>query len=283
MKFSVLFAAVCAVTLAAGAPTFSRVATVAAPTEADWRTPDPQNVLVIDTSKGRIFVELTPQVAPATVARVRDLARSGFYDGRAFFRVIDDFMDQTGDPQDNGKGGSTQPDVPAEFTFRRDASMPVVAVTKTNGLEAGFIDGLPVLSQSMDLAVLIADHKVKAWGTFCPGVLGMARADAPDSGNSQFFLMRDSHTSLDQNYTPFGRAIGGLDVIRAIKTGEPPIPPMDTMTKVRVLADIPAAQRPSVRVIDPAGAWFRAMVERVRVQKVIDFSICDLDVPSQVK
>jgi peptidylprolyl isomerase len=283
MRFAVLFAAVCAVALTAGVRTTVNAAPAAAPTEADWRTPDPQNVLVIDTNKGRIFVELVPQVAPATVARVRDLARAGFYDGRAFFRVIDGFMDQTGDPQDNGQGGSTKPNVPPEFTFRRGASTPMVTVTKTNGLDAGYIGSLPVLSQSMDLAVMTADNKVKAWGTFCPEVVGLARADAPDSGNSQFFLMRDSHISLDQQYTPFGRAIGGLDVIRAIKTGEPPAPPMDTMTKVRVLADIPPAQRPVVRVIDPAGPWFRAMVDRVRVQKIIDFSVCDLDVPSQIK
>jgi peptidylprolyl isomerase len=283
MRFAFLPAALFAVALAAGFHVTASAAPVASPTEADWRTPDPQNVLVIDTTKGRIYVELAPQVAPATAARVRDLTRAGVYDGRAFFRVIDGFMDQTGDPQDNGQGGSTQPNLPPEFTFRRGASTPMVTVTKTNGLEAGFVGSLPVLSQSMDLAVLTADNKVKAWGTFCPEVVGMARADAPDSGNSQFFLMRDSHTALDQQYTPFGRAIGGLDVIRAIKTGEPPAPPMDTMTKVRVLADIPPAERPTVRVIDPAGPWFRAMVERVRVQKIIDFSICDLDVPSQVK
>ena len=283
MRFAFLPAVALAAVLAAGGHATAAAAPVTPPSEVDWRTPDPQNVLVLDTTKGRIFVELAPQVAPATAARVRDLARAGFYDGRAFFRVIDGFMDQTGDPQDNGKGGSTQPNLPPEFTFRRAVSTPMVTVTKTNGLEAGFIGSLPVLSQSIDLAALTADNKVKAWGTFCPEVLGMARADAPDSGNSQFFLMRDSHIQLDQQYTPFGRAIGGLDVIRAIKTGEPPVPPMDTMTKVRVLADIPQAQRPRVRVIDPAGPWFRAMVERVRVQKIIDFSVCDLDGPSQIK
>jgi peptidylprolyl isomerase len=226
---------------------------------------------------------MAPAVAPATVARVRDLARAGFYDGRAFFRVIDNFMDQTGDPQDNGQGGSTQPNLPPEFTFRRDASTPFVLATRDNGMEAGLLGSLPVVSQSMDLGVLTADHKVNAWGTFCPGVAGMARAEAPDSGNSQFFLMRAAQPNLDQKYTPWGRAVAGLDVIRAIKTGEPPEPPMDTMTKVRVLADIPPAERPTVRVIDPTGPWFRAMIARVRVQKVIDFSVCDLDLPTQLK
>jgi peptidylprolyl isomerase len=88
--------------VAALALTLTACATAAppsVPTEADWRTPDPQNVLVIDTNKGRVFVELTPEVAPAHVERVRDLAREGVYDGRTFFRVIDRFMAQTGDPR----------------------------------------------------------------------------------------------------------------------------------------------------------------------------------------
>src|ERR1700733_5050261 len=72
------------------------VATAAAPAATDWRTPDPQDILVIDTNRGRIMVELSPKVAPQSAARMRDLARAGFYDGRSFFRVIDNFMDQTG-------------------------------------------------------------------------------------------------------------------------------------------------------------------------------------------
>ena len=260
---------------AAGAP--------APPSEADWRTPDPNLVMVIDTSRGRILVEMAPAVAPAAVARIQELTRAGFYDGRAFFRVIDNFMDQTGDPHDNGQGGSTKPDLPGEFTFRRDARTPLVAVMSSGGVESGFVGALPVLGQTLDLALLTADHKVNAWGTFCPGVGGMARAEAPDSGNSQFFLMRAAQTNLDQKYTPWGRVISGQDVVNSIKTGEPVADPQDRMLKVRLLADVPAAERPSVRVIDPAGPWFTAMVQRVKTEKVVDFSVCDLDVPAEVK
>jgi len=158
-----------------------------------------------------------------------------------------------------------------------------VVATKAAGTEAGFLGSLPVISQTMDLGILTVDHKVNAWGTFCPGVAGMARAESPDSANSQFYLMRDATPNLDQKYTTFGRAVAGLDVIRAIKTGEPVAAPQDKMLKVRVLADIPAPERPQVRVIDPRGPWFKAMADRVRVAKVVDFSICDLDFPAQVK
>lgn len=278
MKFAFLFLLACLVT----APALAAANKSVPPTAADWRTPDPQNVLVIDTSKGRIIVEMAPQAAPLTVARVRDLARAGFYDGRAFFRVIDDFMDQTGDPQDNGQGGSTQPNLPPEFTFKRGSDMPVVVVLRDAGLEAGFLGSLPIVSQSIDLAAFTADQKVKAFGAFCPGVAGMARAEAEDSANSQFFLMRGSAASLAQKYTPWGRAISGLDVIRAIKVGEPVPAPQDTVVKVRVLADIPAAERPTVRVIDPGGPWFKAEVERVRKEKAVGVGVCDLDLPVDI-
>ncbi|HQN52309.1 MAG TPA: peptidylprolyl isomerase, partial [Phenylobacterium sp.] len=88
-----------------------------APGANDWRTPDPENVMVIDTNKGRVFVELSPLAAPKHVAQVKDIARAGLYDGRSFFRVIDLFMAQTGDPKDDGTGGTDRPDLKAEFTF----------------------------------------------------------------------------------------------------------------------------------------------------------------------
>ena len=67
--------------------------------------------------------------------------------------------------------------------------------SRANGVEEGFVGSLPVVSQSMDLGLLTVDHRVDAWGTYCAGVLGMARSDDPASGNSQFFLMRTNATS----------------------------------------------------------------------------------------
>jgi peptidylprolyl isomerase len=256
---------------------------IAPPSAADWRTPDPQNVVVIDTNKGRIIIEMEPRLAPKTVAQIRELVREKFYDGLGFFRVLPNFMDQTGDPTNTGTGGSTKPNLPAEFTFRRGSDTPMVVIYKDDGQEQGFIGGMPVFSQTLDLAALTADNRVNAYGAFCPGVAGIARSDAPDSGNSQFFLMRATTPALDQKYTPWARVIAGMDVVGAIKTGEPVPPPQDKMITVRLLADIPAAERPKIRVIDPAGPWFKAAAAREAAQKVVGASICDLDIPSEVK
>ena len=79
-------------------------------------TQDLDNILYLDLSNGRrVAIRLMPQWAPQHVERIKTLARSGFYDGVTFHRVIDGFMAQTGDPTGTGRGGSELPDLPAEF------------------------------------------------------------------------------------------------------------------------------------------------------------------------
>jgi cyclophilin family peptidyl-prolyl cis-trans isomerase len=77
---------------------------------------DPDNMLILDTTKGRVVIALRPDLAPGHVERIKTLARKGFYDGVVFHRVIDGFMAQTGDPTGTGTGGSKLPDLKAEFT-----------------------------------------------------------------------------------------------------------------------------------------------------------------------
>jgi peptidylprolyl isomerase len=199
-------------------------------------------------------------------------------------------MDQTGDPLDSGVGSSSLPNLKAEFTFRRGPDMPFVLAVRNGAVEEGLVGSLPVISQPSDLGLLTADHKVQAWGAYCAGVAGMARGDDPDSANSQFFLMRDNANAgdhathaLDKKYTAFGRALVGQDVIDQIKTGEPVPEPQDKMLSVKVLADMPAASRPKVRVIDPASPWFKAEIERQRAKAGADFTVCQAPLPVEVR
>ena len=76
---------------------------------------DPENTLILETSKGRVVIALRPDLAPNHVERIKTLARKGFYDGVPFHRVIEGFMAQTGDPTGTGTGGSDLPDLKAEF------------------------------------------------------------------------------------------------------------------------------------------------------------------------
>lgn len=77
---------------------------------------DPENTLIMETTKGQIIIELLPDVAPKHVARIKELAREKFYDGIVFHRVIDGFMAQTGDPTGTGMGASDKPNLEAEFS-----------------------------------------------------------------------------------------------------------------------------------------------------------------------
>ena len=97
MTFKMLLAAAAVSMIAGGA---------VAQTASEWRTVSPENLLVIDTSKGRVLVELEPRAAPNHIERIRTLTNRGFYDGLKFHRVIPNFMAQTGDPKGTGEGGS---------------------------------------------------------------------------------------------------------------------------------------------------------------------------------
>ena len=103
-----------------GAPAAAQQQQVAAPVQAQVAPPTPpldaENSWVLDLSTGgRVVVQLRPDVAPQHVERIKTLTRQHFYDGLTFFRVIEGFMAQGGDPQNNGMGGSPLPNLPAEI------------------------------------------------------------------------------------------------------------------------------------------------------------------------
>lgn len=89
-------------------------AATAIPAQAE--TFDPENTLYMELVDGRVVIRLRPDLAPNHVNRIKQLTRSGFYDGITFHRVIDGFMAQSGDPTGTGGGGSNEPDLVAEFT-----------------------------------------------------------------------------------------------------------------------------------------------------------------------
>ncbi len=149
----------------------------------------PEDTLIIETTKGRVTVAMRPDLAPNHVARIKELAREGFYDGVVFHRVIDGFMAQTGDPTGSGMGGSGKK-LRAEFSVEPHTR----------------------------------------------GAVSMARAQSPDSADSQFFICFDDATFLDQKYTVWGRVIEGMENVDKINRGEPPAAP-DKIVSARIASD----------------------------------------------
>lgn len=92
---------------------------------------DPENTLWLETETGRVTINLRPDLAPQHVARIKELAREGFYDGVLFHRVIPGFMAQGGCPHGTGMGGSSKPNLPAEFS-REPHVRGVCSMARTN-------------------------------------------------------------------------------------------------------------------------------------------------------
>ena len=166
---------------------------------------DPENTIIMETTKGKVVIQLLPDLAPGHVARIKELAREGAYDGVVFHRVIEDFMAQTGDvqygktggkdfnPARAGMGGSDKPDLKAEFS-------------NTSHVR---------------------------------GTCSMARSQMPNSANSQFFICFTDAPWLNKQYSVWGQVVEGMENIDKIKRGEPVRDP-DTIVSMKVAADVAA-------------------------------------------
>ena len=239
-------------------------AAIPSPAAGDWRPLDPANTLVVDTGKGRYFVEMRPDIAPLHVARMKALTRQGYYNGVQFYRVIKGFMAQTG-----RRLAPTMPNLKDEFTFALSPAMPFAA----GGPEGqGFIGATPV---QIDPAT------GRGFALFCPGTASTAHGDPPNTGNDQVFFMRGrGGPTIESHFTAWGRVVQGQEVIEAIQDGQPP-PTPDRIARMRVLADIPAAERPKVQVMDTRGPAFAALVAEAQKAKAPYFSLCDVTVPTK--
>ncbi len=145
-----------------------------------------ENIMILKLKDGDVKIELYEDVAPNHVKRIKELANSGKYDNVVFHRVIDGFMAQTGDVKFGNSDSK-------EFDLRR-AGM-------------GGSD-MPDLEQEFNS--LPHDR----------GTLSMARAQDPNSANSQFFICFQPAPFLDRQYTVFGKVIEGMEFVDKIKRGD---------------------------------------------------------------
>jgi cyclophilin family peptidyl-prolyl cis-trans isomerase len=136
-------------------------------------TRDAENTLILDLKTGPVVIELKPDVAPNHVARIKELARKGFYDGVVFHRVIPGFMAQTGDPTGTGSGGSDLPDLKAEFsaTPHKRGTVSMARTSNPNSANSQFFICFDDASW--------LDRQYSVWGQV---VEGMENVDAIKKG-----------------------------------------------------------------------------------------------------
>lgn len=234
----------------------------------NWRVVAPDNLLQLTLRNGTVLVELRPDFAPGHVEQIRSIVRNGHYDGLPFHRVIDEFMAQGGEVRSVYPSAEPYGQLEPEFEFRRNPQTAPLVSFEYAGAEflTGYVDGFVVQSQNESIAPMMADGSVNSWVVHCEGVASMARADAPNSADTQFFLMRHPQTQLDRNYTAWGRVVAGLDVVRGIKSGpaetDGRMPPdqADRLLRAVILSDVPADERPRVYVQRTEAEQFREVL-----------------------
>ncbi len=128
---------------------------------------DPENTLIIETTKGRIVIALRPDLAPKHVERIKKLVREGFYDGIVFHRVIEGFMAQTGCPKGTGTGGSDHPNLAAEFNAEPHVR-GVCSMARSQSPDSANSQFFICLDDATFL-----DGKYTAWGKVIEGMEGI--------------------------------------------------------------------------------------------------------------
>jgi peptidylprolyl isomerase len=148
--------------------------------DAQTTTPDLENELYLDLKDGRVVIQLFPDLAPKHVARVKELARKGFYDNTPFHRVIEGFMAQGGDPTGTGSGGSDLPDLPAEFTRSRRFLRGTVGAARTNNPNSANSQFFIMFAPAPNL-----DGQYTIWGQVISGMehVDAIKRGAPGSGS----------------------------------------------------------------------------------------------------
>lgn len=263
-----------------------------ASTPADWRTPDPANLLYMDLDGGRVVIELAPAFAPEHVANIRTLARGGFWDGLSLYRSQDNFVVQFGDiTEDRAPGrpiGSARASLPAEFD-RASQGLAFHTLPDVDGwsAQAGFAEGFPAARDDRS-------GRGRTWLAHCYGTLGAGRDMAPDSSNGTelYVVTGQSPRQLDRNITTVGRVLQGMELLSVLPRGSGPLgfyedaAQRTPIRRIRLAADVPADERTPLQVLRTDTPLFDAVVESRRnrrdewyVHPAGHIDLCNIAVP----
>lgn len=258
---------------AAGKATPTAAELLARAQPAEWRTPDPQDLLYMQLPQGRVVIELAPDFTPLHAANIRTLVRGHYFDGLAIVRVQDNFVAQWGDPNDDDEGdktklrplGSAKTTVAPEFTRSIDPALPWTPLPDGDvyAPQVGFSEGFPV---GRDPA------SGREWLIHCYGMVGVGRDVEPrtGSGSALYAVIGQAPRRLDRNLAVVGRVLQGMPLLSALPRGAEP---MGFYTKpsqrvpirsVRLAADLPASERMPIEVLRTDSPTFAALIDAKR-------------------
>jgi peptidylprolyl isomerase len=276
----------------------------AVPEESSWRPVDPENLLLFDLGQnGVIFVELLPEAAPVNTAALRDAVRTGYFDGEYFYRVVETHVAQAGREFDQRL--KDVPRLPLEA--EREAStigFDPLGSKDLYAAQVGHRKGFPV-----------ANQRGGEWLLNCPGAVGMARDEGPDTAVTEIYIPLLPRRYLDRNYTIVGRVISGMDTVNRLARvapsteaetdilfGDAPVAAAEAaaaragklapnrIIAAHVAADMPADDRPAFEVMKtPSPEWTALKESKIDYSSVTAFpqtppkvlDICTLPVPAR--
>ena len=254
------------VTAAAPPPLLTTAEIVSSAPAGAWRPVAPENLLLVETAKGTLTIELAPGFAPAHVAAIRALVRSGAFTGGAVVRVQDNYVVQftTAAAAANGAGSgppSAAPELPPEYEVP-GARVPFTPLPYRDAYAAktGFSDGWPVARD--------AGPTGAAWLVHCYGMIGVARDNPPSTGDGSelYAVIGHAPRHLDRNLAVAGRVIDGIAPFAALPRGTEALGFYKTdaeklvVTGARIAADLPPASRPAFEVMRTDSPTFAALV-----------------------
>jgi peptidylprolyl isomerase len=274
----ILLAALLAAATPAPPPSPGEIA-AAAPASA-WRVIDPQNLMLLETARGTLAIELAPDFAPAHIAAIRALVASGRFDGGAITRVQDNYVVQWaarpdaskaltaggaaavaagstatpgGVPVGTGPGTAHPAILPAEY----ERPIKGLAITPLGSTDtyapSGFANGWPVAT----------DPKAgTAWLAHCYASVGVGRDNPPDTGDGSelYAVIGHGPRHLDRNITLVGRVVGGIEPYSSLPRGTGPLGFYKTPGEQTVITRVrfASAADPRFEVLDTASPAFAA-------------------------
>jgi peptidylprolyl isomerase len=255
---------------AAPAKALSMGEIIAASKPAEWRALDPENLLVMQTARGVVVIELATAFAPEHVKNLKALTREGYFDGLAITRSQDNFVVQWGDPnsEDTSKRRAIKTargTLPAEFETAIRNAPDFIKLPDFDGYasEVGFSYGFAVGRDPKTATV---------WPAHCYGAVGAGRDVAVESGSGAELYAVTGHAprQLDRNISIVGRIVAGIEVLSVSTRGPAPMgfydkPELRTaISQVKLASDLPADQRPTLEALRTDSVSFTNLIEARR-------------------
>ena len=239
-----------------------------------WRSIDPEALLVLNLEPGPVVIQLSSNVAPRHVDRVRGLVRDGFYDGLIFNRVIDGFVAQVGAATSQQRSPFATEPLGAEFQLKTSAVRDLAVIQQGDGYApiVGYAGGLPI--------GLDGDCEW-AWHVHCAGAVAMVRGNSPDSATAYFYIGSQPLRYLDRNLTVFGYVIDGMEHIQTLQRTnraslDDALLQRNLIKTAEIASDIQPQSRPAYEIMRAGTSSYAEFLQR-RENRAGEFFVHQFD------